>query len=1324
MHHQASKKLFERQIRSAMRADSSIDFDKLKALVTKSYDKLPHHTLRATGRNVQKVPHRPIKQETAPVDEKVAHSIAFYKRQIARQNTHMSAIINKLEFGAGVFDAGGNLVTANHDFADLYGLTEDFLKPGLNIDQINLAIKRNGFVPIDSAPNIYDNWRSYVPGSSAIKAPVAMSNGKIICVGIDPLAEGGWLCTHEDITSCDVEPLGAMAQLDEISHKNIVFDRAINAMFHSMAVFDDDDRLILCNGAFAHMYALPDALTRPGVTLKQIMDHRRTAGSLPVREFDGLQTMLRHVRSKPDETRVLNLEDGRTVRTVRRLLHGVGYIDLSEDITDQTKEIQKLRRHNVRVKAERELLDVTINSILHGMIVLDKDYKIVCVNDAYIKMFHLPASLVRKGADYWELLRYSSQHGVAIGSDFEQSRAIMQKLSSGNIEREQFETKDDRHILLTAHTLEGDGWVFVFDDVTEQVCNSKKVELKTQELADKSNHFLSAMNAMVHAMYVFDNDHKLVMCNRAYQDLFELPDRLIQPGTSIFDILDYRAATTKAVVSMDAEERRRKFEKGFEQSSLEKIRTIRMVNGMVVRMGRQLMCDGNWIGVEEDITEMQRRSELLALRTKELESQNARFDAALNNMSLGLVVFDKDLNLVVCNQRYIDMYQLPENLCVAGASYLDILKHRVGSGLASSHDFEALREEEFSMLRGGQQISGAVKLINGQIIDVSHQMLADGGWFSTHEDVTERETRVKLLAQRSKEWRLQNERFDAALNNMSQGLAVFDTHKKLVVCNDQFASIYRLPNELREPGACYADIMSYRARIGLTPHSDVKKLLRQQAYENETGKATKESVVMMNGSVMMVQSQPMAEGGWLTTHEDITEQHKSESMIRHLARHDGLTGLANRTTFMEAAAEAETKIAKGDHAAILYIDLNKFKIINDELGHAAGDGVLKEVARRLEATAGDLGVCARLGGDEFAILIGPMPHMIDLEKIANNILTAIDQPIALKTNATSLSASLGIAVAPADGQEAEDLLRKADLALYTVKKDLGRGRGYEFFETSMDETHQRRRAVELGLKEAIRRGEMQMYYQPLISLGDNRVTACEALIRWNSKELGFVSPVEFIPIAEETGRIRDLGAWALEKACMTATDWPDHVKVTVNVSAVQFKGGDLFAEVTHALKRSVLDAARLELEVTESLLLDDDKSNLDILHDLKALGVRIALDDFGTGYSSLSYLQRFPFDKVKIDRSFVSDAEKESKKSAIVGAIAQLADSLSMSTTAEGVETENQLCMVKDHGCNEVQGYLFSPPLPESAIGEFVRRPLVLHKKQGLNESAKAQKSG
>jgi diguanylate cyclase (GGDEF)-like protein len=468
------------------------------------------------------------------------------------------------------------------------------------------------------------------------------------------------------------------------------------------------------------------------------------------------------------------------------------------------------------------------------------------------------------------------------------------------------------------------------------------------------------------------------------------------------------------------------------------------------------------------------------------------------------------------------------------------------------------------------------------------------------------------------------------------------------------------------------------------------------------GKSSTKITQSTAGRVMRVMEQPMLGGGWVATFEDITEWQKAQAQISHMARHDALTNLPNRTLFREQLEEALWRTKRNDHIAVLCLDLDHFKGINDSLGHPIGDDLLREVAGRLTACVREGDTVCRLGGDEFAIVQIGSDRQTSPTTLASRLIEVVSAPYDIQGHQITIGVSIGVAVVPNDGSDPDQLLKNADLALYRAKED---GGGiFHFFEIGMDARAQARRLLEIDLRGALSRSEFLIYYQPIHDLKADRVVGFEALVRWNHPLRGMIAPLNFIPLAEETGLIVPLGDWVLRTACNDAAGWSQDVCVAVNLSPAQFKSRNLVPSVISALEDSGLSACRLELEITESVLLHDSDATLTTLHKLRSLGVRISMDDFGTGYSSLSYLRSFPFDKIKIDRSFVSELATRDDSMAIVRAVTGLGKSLGISTTAEGVETSEQLALLRLEGCTEVQGYLFSPPRPAEDVENMLSK--------------------
>jgi len=557
------------------------------------------------------------------------------------------------------------------------------------------------------------------------------------------------------------------------------------------------------------------------------------------------------------------------------------------------------------------------------------------------------------------------------------------------------------------------------------------------------------------------------------------------------------------------------------------------------------------------------------------------------------------------------------------------------------------------------------------------------------------EVRTKALRDSETQLKAQNMRFEAAVNNMSQALLMFDRDHRLVICNERYRLMYGLSREGVQPGCTLRGLLEQRKATGTFP-GDIDQYLTEMFEALDAGTIMAKLVDLPDGRIIAVLNHPMSDGGWVATHDDITDRQRVEQRIAHMARHDALTDLPNRLLFRERLAEALAGASRGSKLAVLFLDLDRFKGVNDTLGHPIGDELLKMVAARLRHSVRETDTVARVGGDEFAIIQSGIEEPLDTAILARRIGEAVRAPYDIAGHAVVVDTSIGIAIAPNDGTEPDGLLKAADMALYGAKAE-GRGT-YRFFEAAMDLRMKARRELEIALRVALAAGQFELHYQPQVNVDDKRITGCEALLRWNHPERGMIPPAEFIPVAEEIGLIVPLGEWVLRQACLDAASWPDDIKVAVNLSPIQVTSQNLVPIVVSALAAAGLPARRLEVEITESVLMHNTEQNTATLHRLRELGVHISMDDFGTGYSSLSYLRKFPFDKIKIDRSFISGLPDDNESIAIVRAVAGLAANLDMTATAEGVETAEQLETIRALGCVEMQGYLFSRPVPLAQI--------------------------
>ncbi|HEX2656100.1 MAG TPA: EAL domain-containing protein [Xanthobacteraceae bacterium] len=561
--------------------------------------------------------------------------------------------------------------------------------------------------------------------------------------------------------------------------------------------------------------------------------------------------------------------------------------------------------------------------------------------------------------------------------------------------------------------------------------------------------------------------------------------------------------------------------------------------------------------------------------------------------------------------------------------------------------------------------------------------------------------RAQAFGQTINKLTLESELLDSAIENMSQGLVMFDASARLLVCNDRYLEIYGISREMLQPGCTIRDILALRAETGsllIDPETYLDDIL-STAQRGITRQLTVET---RGGRIISILHRPMLDGGWVATHEDITERKRAQERIEHLARHDLLTDLPNRAAFNQRLARAlDEARTRGSSFAIISLDIDRFKEINDVLGPSVGDTLLNELSRRLQEAAGNHCI-ARVGGDEFCVIVEGGMQPAAAASIAERLLGATVGEFTIEGRQLQVGLSIGIAICPTDGADAATLLGNADAALHRAKLE-NRG-SFRFYEAEMDAQLRDRRALQHELQTAVAHGQFVLNYQPQARIG-KEIIGFEALVRWQHPSRGSIFPGAFIPLAEESGHIITLGEWILREACREAATWPEHLHIAVNLSPVQFRHGDLPGLVHSILLETGLSPNRLELEITEGVLVDDFSRGVALLRRLKALGVRIALDDFGTGYSSMSYLQSFPFDKIKIDQTFISNIERNPQSAAIVRGVIGLARGLNLPVLAEGVETSEQLAFLSKELCDEVQGYYIGRPALIENYAHLIERP-------------------
>jgi diguanylate cyclase (GGDEF)-like protein/PAS domain S-box-containing protein len=1010
----------------------------------------------------------------------------------------------------------------------------------------------------------------------------------------------------------------------------------------------------------------------------------------------------------------------------------VATIVSSQSVGDTARELQS--QHALLQQREEELrrqnfwFEMALDSMPHGLCMVDSERKMVVCNKRYADIYGLPAELTRPGTPLSAVLDHRIANGIYAGGDVQAYREERLRAVTKTSVRT-YRLNGGRTILVTRRPTADGGWIAIHEDITER--------RRLQETEREAKEIVAAvLDAMPGAIICVAPDRRVMLWSRGAEQIFGYTSAEVvgQPYALVraedqaeFDALFERALAGEVLRDVLVKRRRK-------DGALVDIRfssaALRDQDGTIKGIVYAL---DNVSDSQKLDARLKEQNELLKQREEKLQAKNAQLDAALNNMSQGLAMFDSKQRLIVCNRLYAEMYGLTPDQVQPGTTVRQIFEYRMANGFYHVKETEAAAFVDSWASSFGQRSARIQELADGRIISVSRGRTADGGRVVTHDDITARQ---KLVAQLERQHELlkaqeeklheRNMQLDAALNNMVQGLAMFDSEHRIVLANMRYAELYGLTPDQVKPGTHLREILGYRIAngdlVGKTSDQVMESMLSRVTRSGECQYTAR----LCDGRYVSVSAKPMMNGYTVTTHQDITEQRRSEAKIVHMAMHDALTGLPNRVLFNERLEQALGRVNRGEIVAIHLLDLDHFKNVNDTLGHPAGDKLLQMVTERLQTLVRGVDTIARMGGDEFAILQQAISQPADASTLARRVIEAVSQPYEIEGHQVVIGTSVGIAVGPSDGRSPDQIVRNADLALYRAKGD-GRGM-FCFFEAHMDAAMQERRAMEYDMRKGLACGEFELFYQPVVNLATNRISGCEALIRWHHPEKGLVPPSAFIPLAEELGFIVQLGDWAIRQACATAARWPDDVKIAVNLSPVQFRSAGLMQTVVGALAASGLAPGRLELEITETILLEDSETTLATLYQLRELGVRIAMDDFGTGYSSLSYLQSFPFDRIKIDRSFIKDIGDGVGSINIVRAVAALATGLGMETTAEGVETEQQRDTVTTEGCTEMQGFLFSKPRPAREIEELyfpqTGRQAALAGSEVAEQPAKAARAG
>jgi diguanylate cyclase (GGDEF)-like protein len=1186
------------------------------------------------------------------------------------------AALESLAHGVCAFDAAGRIVLLNRRFVEMCNLSPEAVRVGVPFTEMLAHSITRGNSSSAEMESHHKRRLALMAEGKPFSLTRKLADGRTFTTHYKPFGDGGWLTLVEDVTEWQCREASLRLRFER-------YDRAVNHMSHGLCVTDGDNRIVLFNQLFVDMYDLTTDVIHVGVHMRDVIEYVAKRGYFPNATPEKVwQHRLKKMEPRKPFQQYQNLRSGNEYILHYHPMDDGGWVTLCEDVTERHRMERELR-------LQYERFDQAMSHMSHGLCMYGPDERLTVCNKRYLDIYGLDPTIIKPGVTHRELLAHWIERGNEPGMTAEAFyEKRMAAVSGKDVSVMQLHLRDGRVIEATSRPTPDGGWVSAHEDVTERLRYEDK-------LREQNVLFNAALGNMVQALCMYDADNRLIVSNEKYATFFNADPEVVKPGISLREVFEHGVArgTYPGMSANELYARRQSSvveggSRSYDQA---------MADGRTLAVSINSMPKGGWVGTFSDVTEQRSLEAERAAVLDELRQQNRLFDAALDNMAHGLCVFDKDWRVIVRNRRYLEIYGLAPELVQPGTPLVDVMRHSVTRGV---HTAGRTAEELFEDFRRRVTIDHEPvlhrRLSNGRLIAVRHEPMQDGGWVGTYEDITARERADHDLKE---QYRL----FDVALNNMPHGLAMLDEELRIIVCNKRYVGMFGMSSDVVRPGATMRDVLAHSVARGNYGHLNITA---QEHYTNyvqalNAGKQVSNRH-LSDGRIIKSTHERMPQGGWVVIYEDITERHRAEQSIAHMARHDALTQLPNRVLLREKMAEGLASVERtGESLAVFYLDLDNFKGINDTLGHPIGDKLLGTVADRIRSVVREEDTIARLGGDEFAIL-QRNSDPVAAGGLARRLVQLISEPMEIDGQEINTGVSIGIALAPGDGNAADHLMKCADLALYRAKAE-GRGT-FRFFEQDMDARIQQRRALEVDLRRALSAGEFSLAFQPQINLASNNLVAMEALLRWNHAERGPVPPSEFIPMAEEMGLIIPLGEWVLRRACTEAANWPDPIKVAVNLSPVQFRNRGLVTTVTQALAAARLAPHRLELEITEAVLLQDNEATVSMLHQLRALGVRVAMDDFGTGYSSLSYLRSFPFDKIKIDRSFIKDIERNRDSAVIIKAIAGLGASLGIETTAEGIETQEQMDIVRRAGCTEMQGYLASPPRPAAEVPGLIAR--------------------
>ncbi|MCB1953113.1 MAG: PAS-domain containing protein [Zoogloeaceae bacterium] len=1076
-------------------------------------------------------------------------------------------------------------------------------------------------------------------------------------------------------------------ELNALRAKCAQYEAVLNHLPAGVTLVDASLNVTLHNAALLELMDLPaDLFARGSISLEALVRYNAQRGEYGAGPVDAaVEGVMAPVR-EPQPYRYERTRPNGSVLAV----HGAplpdgGFVTIYTDVTE---------RHKAEAALARESFDLQtiLDHLPQGISVFDDQLRMRRWNRVLLEVLELPASAVYEGVPFEDLIMFPAlrgEYGPGDPAELVKARkALALQFKAHRFERTR---PNGRTHLVEGTPMVRDGKTVGFVASYTDISDRKQAEGVLQA---KHDVLQTLVDNIPSGVTVFDADLNMVLHNDEVLKLVDFPKTLAVRQPHFSEVIRYNAEHGE-YGEVDVEAMVTRMVKLAEHPTHHAIERVRP-DGTVLEVRGVPLPGGGFVSVYTDVTE--RRQMELALKRR-----SAYLQAVLAQLPQGISVFDEQLRLKHWNDKFIDVLELPEAAVFSDVPFEDLIRVPATRGEYGPGDPEtyvqarreqALRFEHHRFTRS--RPNGRTHLVEGQPMTIDGAVV---GFITTYTDITDH-------MQVEQELRTRNEVFRTLIDNIPGGVSLFDGDFNLLAANEKFHQLLDFPDWLMaKTPVTLESLFRYNALRGEYGPCNVEEKVQEKMARAALRVPHMFERTRPNGTVLEIRGLPLPGEGFITIYTDVTEHKRAMEAVERLAHQDALTGLDNRYT-LESRLDQSIADARrsGSKLALLFIDMDNFKAINDSLGHAVGDKFLIAIARRLRKNARESDIVARPGGDEFVLAITNIQAVSAAVRVVTGLFESLAEPLMLEGQQVTPSASVGIAVFPDDGDDRVTLMKHADIAMYSAK-DAGRN-GYRFFDAAMTQAADERLRMEADLRRALKGGEFVLHFQPKIESATRRLLGFEALIRWQQADGSLIPPVRFIPLAEETGLIGAIGEWALHTACQTLRRWRDeglcNLSMSVNVSARQLRNPDLPQQVQRALENSGVPSARLEMEITESVAMEDPERTVETLRALKAIGIGVSIDDFGTGYSSLAYLKLLPINCLKLDRTFVTDIETDPNDAAICAATIRLAHTLGLSVVAEGVETAEQARYLDSLDCDVMQGYYFSRPLPEAQARAFI----------------------